>query len=313
MNFIESYLASAKVKRMVNIKPDPRYLIPNVYSSSSDIILENKQNYLHLLAGGSIHVEFPFIISFSAMDCCLCLYTDRGGASVCQNETSVSITEKQMTVLDCRKPFSLHSFMLPWDFKLFFFAGRDLDLYDSFLFRDTPFAYRVSEYSRIPGALDTLLSLNTDFGSYEIMEMHKNLTELLSSLSLSRIPASSSRISSAPGYLLELRDYLLHHYYEHFSLDEWEERFRINKYRICREFTAAFDIPPLKFLTRTRIEESKKMLLTTDWTVHEISSKVGYDNVNHFINIFKKNVGMTPGAFRRTVPETQSVSHSPAQ
>lgn len=55
------------------------------------------------------------------------------------------------------------------------------------------------------------------------------------------------------------------------------------------------------------------MLLTTDWTIHEISSKVGYDNVNHFINLFKKNTGLTPGAFRQTVLAEQPALRSPVQ
>ncbi|MDY2813408.1 MAG: AraC family transcriptional regulator [Dorea sp.] len=119
--------------------------------------------------------------------------------------------------------------------------------------------------------------------------------------------------TSLPGYLIELKDYLEHHYSEEFSLGEWEERLHINRYRLCREFSAAFQVPPLRYLTRKRIEESKKMLLTTDWTIHEISSKVGYDNVNHFINLFKKNTGLTPGAFRQTVLAEQPALRSPVQ
>ena len=46
------------------------------------------------------------------------------------------------------------------------------------------------------------------------------------------------------------------------------------------------------------IEKAKEMLLNTDLTVHEISSKTGFENVNHFINLFKRNTGLTPNVFR---------------
>ena len=61
------------------------------------------------------------------------------------------------------------------------------------------------------------------------------------------------------------------------------------------------------------MEAAKKMLLTTDNTVHEISSKVGYDNVNHFINLFKKENGVTPSVFRQKALKDQSASHCTVQ
>ncbi|MGN0331758.1 MAG: AraC family transcriptional regulator [Lachnospiraceae bacterium] len=313
MSFINDYLSSAKVKRMINIKPDSKYLIPNVYQYSSLKLPTYKTDYLHILAGGSVHVEFPLAISYSPMNYYLCLYTDRGGASITQNERSVSITEKQLLLLDCHRPFSLQSFILPWDFKLFFFTGKDISLFHTILFDKTFSFFQIPEHSQILRAISSLLSLDTNVELHSVIEMHKDLTEILASLSLTCIPKKHSDTSAIPGYLLEMKDYLNHHYSEDFSLSEWEERYNINKYRLCREFSSAFQCSPLKYLIHIRLEESKKMLLTTDWTVHEISSKVGYDNVNHFINLFKKDTGLTPKNFRQTVPATQSALHFPVQ
>lgn len=317
MNFNETYLKAAVVKRMVNIQPDPECLIPNIYYYSKENSKENDKSenlpFLHLLAGGSVHIEFPLAVSFHPMKCFLCIYTDRGGASIRQNETSISLTEKQMTVLDCRRPFSLQSFMLPWEFKLFFFDGDTISIYDSVLSDSSPSVFSIAEHSAIPGALCSLLSLSTKAELYDCIEMHRCLTEILSILSLTSLPPTRCDAPSTAGYLLEMRDYLEHHYAESFSLSQWEEHFQINKYRLCREFSAAFQLPPLKYLTRIRMEEGKKMLLTTNWTVHEISSKVGYDNVNHFINLFKKETGLTPGAFRQTVLAEQPAAHLPVQ
>ncbi|MDY2628973.1 MAG: AraC family transcriptional regulator [Lachnospiraceae bacterium] len=313
MNFKDNYLKAAKVKRMINIQPDPECLIPNIYYYSRLEKTSSDPLFLRLLAGGSVHIEFPLSVSFLPMDCFLCIYTDRGGAYIRQNDRSVSLTEQHMTVLDCHLPFSLQSFMLPWDFKLFFFTGDAISLYRSVLFTDSLSSYEIAEHSSVSRTLCTLLSVNTTPELYDLIEMHRNLTEILSLLCLSVLPHSRSDAPDTAGYLLEMRDYLEHHYAESFSLSQWEEHFQINKYRLCREFSAAFQKPPLKYLTKIRLEESKKMLLTTDWTVHEISSKVGYDNVNHFINLFKKDTGLTPGMFRQTALGEQSAVHSHVQ
>ncbi|MGN0406086.1 MAG: helix-turn-helix transcriptional regulator [Bariatricus sp.] len=313
MNFVDIYRKSAKVKRMINLEPDPEYLIPNIYDYSNLLFDSFAEDFLHLLAGGTVHVEFPFAVSYQSMDCFLCIYTDRGGASIQQKGQTISLTKKQIAFLDCKEYFSLQSFLLPWDFKLFFFTGKEMELYRPLLFSGNLSSFQIPEYSSISRALCTLLSLNTMPELYDLMEMQRNLTDILCSLSSSVLEPSHSTDKSVPEYILEMQDYLEHHFSSDFSLGEWEDRFHINKYRLCREFSAAFQLPPLKYLTKKRIEESQKMLLTTDWTVHEISSKVGYDNVNHFINLFKKNTGLTPGAFRQTVLAVPPVLRSPVQ
>lgn len=48
-----------------------------------------------------------------------------------------------------------------------------------------------------------------------------------------------------------------------------------------------------------KIEKAKKLLSETDSTVSHIASMCGYDNEEHFMRQFKKNVGVTPTAFRK--------------
>lgn len=48
-----------------------------------------------------------------------------------------------------------------------------------------------------------------------------------------------------------------------------------------------------------KLKQAKYMLLTTEYSVAEISEKLTYNNVQNFIRFFKNNVGFTPAAFRR--------------
>ncbi len=81
-------------------------------------------------------------------------------------------------------------------------------------------------------------------------------------------------------------------------MEELEEQYHISKYRICREFSAAFGLPPLKYLNKRRIEAAQNLLLSGDKRIHEIAADVGYENTNHFINLFKKETGLTPLVYR---------------
>lgn len=52
-------------------------------------------------------------------------------------------------------------------------------------------------------------------------------------------------------------------------------------------------------LIGTRVTQEAKMLLKqTNWTISEISGSLGFADVAHFCNFFKRQTGLVPGAFR---------------
>lgn len=53
------------------------------------------------------------------------------------------------------------------------------------------------------------------------------------------------------------------------------------------------------YLNRTRIENAKKMLLSGNHPLSEISVQCGYANISYFYNIFKKITDQTPSQFRK--------------
>ena len=54
----------------------------------------------------------------------------------------------------------------------------------------------------------------------------------------------------------------------------------------------------LKYLTDIRMEETKRLLITTELTLREIGQQVGIENQNTLIRTFKKAEGVTPGQYR---------------
>jgi AraC-like DNA-binding protein len=45
-------------------------------------------------------------------------------------------------------------------------------------------------------------------------------------------------------------------------------------------------------------QEAKALLKQTNWNVNEISWCLGFEELPHFINFFRKNVGVSPRSFR---------------
>ena len=313
-NFKETFLSSIHNRKMVNIEYTAEFLLPNIYSyPESDISEPNLSGFLHLLGGGNLNADSPFAFQFSPMKCGMLLYTDTGvGRITTAGGTEFSVADNQLLFLNCDQSFTLQSIVLPWNFKLFFIDGGSLSTFLEICRRQKPGCFQVSSVSPVLHDIRSLLSVSPVPAISEQLFMHRTLTEILSIVCSSCYPEPSPERKKASWYLIEMKDFLDNHYRQDFSLKYFEDTFRINRYRLCREFSACFGLPPLQYLTRRRLEEAKKILLTTDFSIHEVSSMIGYENTNHFINLFKKYVSMTPGKFRQTVQQDQSVSHCPA-
>ncbi len=68
-----------------------------------------------------------------------------------------------------------------------------------------------------------------------------------------------------------------------------------------RLFIAKNKLSPVKFVTNLKIEHAKELLSTKLYTVSEIATICGYDNVYYFSNVFKKTVGISPEKFKNSL------------
>ncbi|WP_168120822.1 response regulator transcription factor [Paenibacillus sp. HB172176] len=67
---------------------------------------------------------------------------------------------------------------------------------------------------------------------------------------------------------------------------------------LSQVFRKETGMPFTDYLTGKRIQAAKKLLLETDESVNDIALKLNYTNAQNFIRSFKRELGMTPGAFR---------------
>lgn len=66
-----------------------------------------------------------------------------------------------------------------------------------------------------------------------------------------------------------------------------------------RRFRAATGYAPLAYVQSLRVEEAKQMLETGEEPIEEIARQVGYEDAASFRRLFRRQVGMTPGDYRR--------------
>ena len=57
-------------------------------------------------------------------------------------------------------------------------------------------------------------------------------------------------------------------------------------------------ISPINYLISKRIEESKNLLCTTNYSIRDISTIVGFSNSSYFSQMFKKSTGLSPREYK---------------
>ena len=92
---------------------------------------------------------------------------------------------------------------------------------------------------------------------------------------------------------------------ENIQLENLAERLRVSKYYLSHCFTACYDIPPMQYLRQKRIEEAKRLLFISSWSVSEIADYVGYENVSVFIRIFRMHKGISHCRYRKTYRDSR--------
>lgn len=93
--------------------------------------------------------------------------------------------------------------------------------------------------------------------------------------------------------------YLNDNFEKEISLKTLAEEFHFNPCYISDMFKINTGINFHEYLTALRIKKSIELLNDSRLKIYDIAKMVGYVNVNHFNRVFKKNIGMSPGDYRK--------------
>jgi transcriptional regulator GlxA family with amidase domain len=66
-----------------------------------------------------------------------------------------------------------------------------------------------------------------------------------------------------------------------------------------RRFQQAAGMSPLEYVHNLRLEEAKLMLERNDQPIEAIANEVGYEDAGFFSRLFRRQVGITPAAYRK--------------
>lgn len=97
----------------------------------------------------------------------------------------------------------------------------------------------------------------------------------------------------------QIKEYIDSHYMEPITLQSMAKELYISPYYLSHVFKEMSGYSPMQYLLRRRIGEAQTLLISTDYSIIQISEMVGYDTQSYFNLQFTKNVGISPKKYRK--------------
>jgi AraC family transcriptional regulator len=86
---------------------------------------------------------------------------------------------------------------------------------------------------------------------------------------------------------------------EPIHLEELARTAMLSKFHFLRVFRCVTGVTPGRFLSAVRLQEAKRLLLSTSFNVAYISAQVGYSGTGTFTRRFTESVGLSPTQYRK--------------
>ncbi len=99
----------------------------------------------------------------------------------------------------------------------------------------------------------------------------------------------------------EIYNYVNKNFRENITLGELCFIFGTNKTTLCSSFKKAYGDTVIGYINHLKIKEAKKLLREGEYNLTEISQKLGFSSVHYFSRMFKKQQGISPSEYIRTI------------
>ena len=99
---------------------------------------------------------------------------------------------------------------------------------------------------------------------------------------------------------------------EAWTLERLAREVGMSRSSFADRFTAYVGLPPMTYLAQWRLQVAARLLQNGTMSVAQVASSVGYQSESAFHRAFKRQVGRSPGTWRRSEPDSRPAPAPPA-
>lgn len=99
--------------------------------------------------------------------------------------------------------------------------------------------------------------------------------------------------------------------YGNITVDKIAETLVVSKVHVISEFKKYYRTTPYAYYMERKLEIAKEMLATTSMRINEIAETLGFCEQNYFSSLFKKKIGLSPEAYRKSCTQAPPPDNTP--
>jgi YesN/AraC family two-component response regulator len=104
--------------------------------------------------------------------------------------------------------------------------------------------------------------------------------------------------NAEPPAVTKAKHFVREHYSEAISLSQVSSVVNISLFHLCKLFRKCTSVTFTEFVSRTRVEKAKSLLLNRNLRISEVGFAVGFQSLTHFNRMFKKIEMLSPTNYR---------------
>ena len=110
--------------------------------------------------------------------------------------------------------------------------------------------------------------------------------------------------------IINIQKYIANNLGNEITLDALAKHHFISKYHLSRKFREITGYNFKEYLILYRLNEAKKLLCNTEFSVSAIGQAIGYGDTNHFIRTFRHHEGVSPLQYRKKMIHSDSLQQN---
>lgn len=233
-------------------------------------------------------------------DSMLLTYTVNGEGILRYRNQVYKVEKGQIFIIDCMEyQYYGTGDTGEWEFNWVHFNGSESRNYINQILECNGPVFKAAIDSIIPGYFIKIQDMVNSKAKRADVIISKMIVEMLTELLLKSYGTEDINDSYMPLLVQCAIRKIDRDFSSQLNLDELAKELCVSKFYLSRLFKKHTGYSPYEYIINQRLNHAKNFLKTTEWTVGEISQKVGFESSSHFIKIFSQHENTTPLKFRR--------------
>ena len=241
---------------------------------------------------GHFYCNNEYHISRGPLDLFLFIYICDGSLTVNTKGKQYIAQNDEIILLDCRQN---HEYFCTKsvDFIWFHFNGNNSRQYAQYLYEQKGMHFAESYIPKLKITFEQIIS-----GAQAMIPNEHYLSQNIGQIfSLLAAPPTTKPRLNHP--FVPALEYIANHYNEDIDLYTLCNLCNLSISHFIRGKKTHTGTTPHEYLLSYRLREAKQLLITSSFTIEEISEKCGFNSASHFARAFRKAENISPTQFRR--------------